>query len=88
LAAALLATLMLGACGRKGPLDPPPNPALTTPQPYTPRPSIGEEGDSLAPSLAGDRAPPRQQVAPPPSPPGSGPPPAQRTFFLDFLLAK
>jgi predicted small lipoprotein YifL len=82
----MLAALALGACGRKGPLDPPPNPALTTPQPYTPRPSIGEEGDSLAPSLAGDRAPARPQGGPPPA--GTAPQPAQRWFPLDFLLAK
>ena len=86
LATALLAALALGACGRKGPLDPPPT-GLNTPQTYTQRPSIGEEGDSLAPSLAGDRAPARAQSVPPP-PPGTGPPPAMRTFPLDFLLAK
>ena len=85
LAAALLAALALGACGRKGPLDPPPT-GLNTPQTYTQRPSIGEEGDGLAPSFAGDRAPARSQAPPPP--PGTGPPPAQRSFFLDFLLAK
>jgi predicted small lipoprotein YifL len=84
LAAALLAALALGACGRKGPLDPPPT-GLNTPQTYTQRPSIGEEGDSLAPSFAGDRPPARQQGAPPP---GTGPKPAQRSFFLDFLLGK
>jgi predicted small lipoprotein YifL len=85
LAAALLAALALGACGRKGPLDPPPT-GLTTPQTtYTQRPSLGEEGSGFGPSLAGDRPPARAQSAPPP--PANGPPP-QRSFFLDFLLGK
>jgi len=84
LTAALLAALALGACGRKGPLDPPPT-GLNTPQTYTQRPSIGEEGDSFAPSFAGARAPAQAQSTPPASATAT---PPKRTFFLDFLLGK
>jgi predicted small lipoprotein YifL len=86
LAVALLAALALGACGRKGPLDTPPT-GLTTPQTtYTQRPSLGEEGSSVAPSLFSGRAPAQAEATPPASATAS--PPPKRTFFLDFLLGK
>jgi len=84
LAAAMMAALGLAACGRKGGLDPPPSAGLTTPQPYTSRPSLGEENYSQAPPPADERAgaanaaPAAATTAPPPP----------KTFFLDFLLAK
>ena len=81
MAAAMLAPLALGACGRKGPLDPPPT-GLTTPPAYTSRPSLGEESEGFAPPALGMR--PRAQAAPPPAPPPEPP----KSFFLDFLLAK
>jgi len=80
LAAAMMAALGLTACGRKGPLDPPPSAGLTTPQAYPARPSLGEEGVTPPPD---NRA--RAANAAPSSAP---PPPPQKTFFLDFLLAK
>ncbi len=84
LVAAMMAALGLAACGRKGPLDPPPTAGLTTPQSYTSRPSLGEENNGLAP--AGDRAPARPPGAAPAS--VTAPPPPKKDFFLDFLLAK
>jgi predicted small lipoprotein YifL len=88
LAATMVAALALAACGRKGPLDPPPS-ALSNPQPYASRPSIGEESDTLAPRATDDHQPLRSQAdaAAPPANPGATPPP-KKTFFLDFLLAK
>ena len=80
----MTATLGLAACGRKGPLDPPPSAGLTTPQAYAPRPSLGDEANGLAP--AGDHAPERPAGAAPAS--ATAPPPAKKDFFLDFLLAK
>ena len=84
LAAAVMAALGLAACGRKGGLDPPPSAGLTTPQPYTSRPSLGEENYSQAPPPAEERA--RAANAAPASATTAPPPP--KTFFLDFLLAK
>jgi predicted small lipoprotein YifL len=86
-----MATLGLAGCGRKGPLDPPPGAGLTSPQSNTPRPSIGEESDSLAPRATD--APLRSQPVAPataaatPAATTTTPPP-KKTFFLDFLLAK
>src|SRR5262249_45103930 len=82
LAAAMMAALGLAACGRKGGLDPPPSAGLTTPQPYTSRPSLGEENDAQAAPPADERTR-TANAAPAPTAP---PPP--KTFFLDFLLAK
>jgi predicted small lipoprotein YifL len=80
LAAALTATLALTACGRKGPLDPPPSAAASPPPAYAPRPGLGEENYGLPPPV--ER--PQTAAAPPPAPE----PPQKKTFFLDFLLAK
>jgi len=69
------AVLGLAACGRKGNLDPPPNASLT--EPATPRPSLGEDSDSLAP-----QPPPRA------APASNSPPAPPKSFFLDFLIGK
>jgi predicted small lipoprotein YifL len=82
LAVAMTAALGLAACGRKGPLDPPPSAGLAAPPAYAPRPSLGEENHAPAPPSIGDRAPTA------PAPPVAAAPPPQKTFFLDFLLAK
>ena len=79
----MMAGLGLAACGRKGPLDPPPSAGLTPPPAYSPRPSLGEENYGPAPPPAGDHAP--TAVAAPPAPTA---PPPPKTFPLDFLLAK
>src|SRR5262245_55572848 len=52
LVATLMAALGLAGCGRKGGLDPPPSAGLTTPQPYAPRPSLGEENYGPSPPPA------------------------------------
>jgi len=80
LVAAMTAALGLAACGRKGPLDPPPSAGLTPPPAYTPRPSLGEENYGPALPPVGERP-----VAAPPAATAPVPP---KTFFLDFLLAK
>ena len=49
----MVAALGLTACGRKGPLDPPPTAGLTTPQSSTSRPSIGEESELADADKAG-----------------------------------
>ena len=84
LVAAMTAALGLAACGRKGPLDPPPSAALPTPPAYAPRPSLGEENLGPAPPPAAVRT--SAVAAAPPAP--AAPPPPPKTFFLDFLLAK
>jgi len=84
LLAAMTAALGLAACGRKGPLDPPPSAAITPPPAYSPRPSLGEENYGPVPPPAGDHT--RTAAAAPPPPAAAPPPP--KTFFLDFLLAK
>ncbi len=81
LIAALVATLGLAGCGRKGPLEAPPTTNLTDTHPVTPRPSLGEESDTVGPSLA----PPRSAATE--SAPAGAPPP-KKTFFLDFLVNK
>jgi predicted small lipoprotein YifL len=80
LAAVLIGALSLAACGRKGPLDPPPGAGLTPNTAYTPRPGMGEERYG---SPQGAGAPPPAAAAAAPAPP-----PQQKTFFLDFLLGK
>jgi predicted small lipoprotein YifL len=90
-AAALMAVLALmaiglSACGRKGMLDQPPSANLPQPQQsYTPRPSLGEEGD-LAPQTGSERPPRPQAAAAPATTAATTQPP--RTFFLDFLIGK
>jgi predicted small lipoprotein YifL len=80
LAAVLTGALGLAACGRKGPLDPPPSAGLTSNTAYTPRPGMGEEHYGSPPGAAA--SPPAAAAAP------AAPPPQQKTFFLDFLLGK
>jgi predicted small lipoprotein YifL len=79
----MTAPLALAACGRKGPLDPPPSAGITPPPAYAPRSSLGEENYGPLPPPADER--PRSAAAPPP-PAATQPPP--KTFFLDFLLGK
>ncbi len=81
LAALLTGALGLTACGRKGPLDPPPSAGLTPATDYTPRPGLGEEHYGTPPG-----APPPAAAAPAPAAPP--PPQQQKTFFLDFLIGK
>jgi predicted small lipoprotein YifL len=80
LVAAMTAALGLAACGRKGPLDPPPSAGLAPPPAYAPRPSLGEENYGPAP-------PPVERTAVA-APPAAATPPPPKTFFLDFLLGK
>jgi predicted small lipoprotein YifL len=80
LVAAMMAALGLAACGRKGPLDPPPSAGLAAPPAYAPRPSLGEENYGPAP-------PPVERTAVA-APPAATTPPPPKTFFLDFLLGK
>jgi len=82
LAVVLTGALGLAACGRKGPLDPPPSAGLTPSTAYAPRPGLGEEHYGTPPGAALVPAP-AAAAAPPP-----GPPPQQKTFFLDFLVGK
>jgi predicted small lipoprotein YifL len=92
-AAALTAALGLAACGRKGPLDPPPSASLPeTPANYTARPGLGEQSygapaSFLAPPSPADAALPAAPARPA-APAPAAPPPQQKTFFLDFLLGK
>ena len=79
----MMAAFGLAACGRKGPLDPPPTAGLTTPQSYTSRPSLGEETNSLAAPPIGERARPSGAATA-----SATAPPPKKDFFLDFLLAK
>jgi predicted small lipoprotein YifL len=75
--AALAAALVLGGCGRKGPLDPPPS-AMVAPAPEGP--SLGEAND---PNMTGFRRAPSSTVTAQPT----GPlPPDKRTFILDPLI--
>lgn len=79
LAAVLTGALGLAACGRKGPLDPPPSASLPpAPTAYT-RPGLGAEHVGTPPGAA--PAPAAAAAAP-------APPPQHKTFFLDFLLGK
>jgi predicted small lipoprotein YifL len=83
LVAALTAALGLAACGRKGPLDPPPSASLPqAPATYTSRPGLGEEHYGV-PGGA-----PAAPAGPASTAPASNPPPPPKTFFLDFLLGK
>jgi predicted small lipoprotein YifL len=88
LAAAMIAALGVSGCGRKGPLDPPPAALSNSQQPpganvqSTQRPALGEEGNSLVPSLEPPGQPQRTQQA------STTPPPPPKSFFLDFLINK
>jgi predicted small lipoprotein YifL len=83
-AAILIGAAGLAACGRKGPLDPPPSAALPQSQPASVQQSggLGQEQYGM-PSNA---LFPTAQTPPPPAP--APPPPQQKTFPLDFLLGK
>jgi len=80
--AVLTAALGLGACGRKGPLDPPPSAALPPPPATTPAPGLAEHYVP-APPIGAPGGAPAPAAAPPPAAA-----PQQKTFFLDFLLGK
>ena len=69
---ALVAASGLAACGRNGPLEPPPSAQAAAP------PQNKESGKPAAP--AAQMAPQAVPVATPPSPA------PKRHFFLDFLL--
>jgi predicted small lipoprotein YifL len=86
LAAVLTGALGLAGCGRKGPLDPPPNAGLAQNTTYAPMPSLGETHYGVPPGAA--TAPPPPAAAAVPAPASAAPPVQQRTFFLDFLLGK
>ncbi len=75
LVGALTGALALGACGRKGPLEPPPSSnSLVTPEQQSQAPSLGQ-GES-----AGFEDPRNQDM---PAPRAS-----KRTFILDPLLGE
>jgi predicted small lipoprotein YifL len=80
-AAILIGAVGLAACGRKGPLDPPPSAALPQSQPASTQQSggLGQEQYGMPSNALFPAAPP-----PPPAPT----PPQQKTFPLDFLLGK
>jgi predicted small lipoprotein YifL len=68
-----LAFVALAGCGRKGPLDPPPDNSISpAPQPAAPQGFI----DPTDPT---GQAQPKLQAAPPPPPP-------KKTFLLDPLI--
>jgi predicted small lipoprotein YifL len=73
LAAVLILPLALAGCGRKGPLDPPPDSAVPTPAPAA---AQSRYIDPTTP-LGG----PQQAL-----PPQAAPPPPKKTFVLDSLL--
>lgn len=84
LVVALIAPLALGACGRKGALDPPPSAATPPPPALQPQPAPSTTGliDPLTPT--GEA----QQALPPPVQTTQAPPArAQRSgFLLDPLI--
>ena len=83
LAAVVLTTLELAACGRKGNLDLPPSAALpASPQSGTQRSSLGADSEAPLPP-GGERPSSRHQAAAAPPPAAS---PQNKTVFLDFLL--
>lgn len=84
LAVALIVPLALGACGRKGPLDPPPSAATPPPPAMQPRPAPSTTGqiDPLTPT--GEA----QQALPPPVQTTRAAPvqPQNKSFLLDPLI--
>jgi predicted small lipoprotein YifL len=89
LAVALIAPLALAACGRKGPLDPPPS-AATPPPPATPAPAPTGFIDPTTPTGQAQPAPVRTtQAAPAPQPQAAQPQgahPLWNSFLLDPLI--
>lgn len=81
LAFALAAALSLAACGRKGPLDPPPSAAIASPPPATAAPAryVDTTTPTGAPQPVQSAPLPAPQAAPAPQPP-------KKTFILDPLI--
>jgi predicted small lipoprotein YifL len=86
LAVALIVPLALGACGRKGPLDPPPSAATPPPPSLQPQPAPPTTGliDPLTPT--GEA----QQALPPPPPvqttQAAPAQPQRKSFLLDPFI--
>lgn len=76
LAIALAAALSLAACGRKGPLDPPPSAAIAPPPAAAPARYIDPTTATGGP----------QGVKPAPVQTTPLPPPQKKTFILDPLI--
>jgi predicted small lipoprotein YifL len=76
IAVALLLPLTLGACGRKGPLDPPPSAAIPSPPPAA-------RTTYVDPTTPTGRA---QQVQPAPVQTTQAAPPPKKSFLLDPLI--
>jgi predicted small lipoprotein YifL len=76
LAVALVLPLALAACGRKGPLDPPPSAAISQPAPTGPARTTYI--DPTTPT--GGAQPATVQTT------QAAPPPPKKTFPLDFLI--
>jgi predicted small lipoprotein YifL len=85
LVVALIAPLALAACGRKGPLDPPPS-AATPPPPTTPVPAPTGFIDPTTPTGEAQPAPVRTTQAAPPPPPQATPPGTSHPLWNSFLL--
>jgi predicted small lipoprotein YifL len=83
LVAALLVPLALGACGRRGPLDPPPSAATPAP-PATPGSGPTSFLDPTTPFGGPQQAAVQTPPASPPPPQASQP--MSKTFILDPLL--
>ena len=81
-AVALVVPLTLAACGRKGPLDPPPSSQLPPPPAASPAPAQQGFLDPLTPIGTAQQAQPvvAAQALPVPSQPAS------KTFILDPLI--
>ena len=79
LAVALVLSLALAACGRKGPLDPPPDSAVPQQVPATP-------GVPPGASLTNFVDPTTPTGGAQPAPVQTTAPPAQKTFLLDPLI--
>jgi predicted small lipoprotein YifL len=78
LAVAFVAALSLTACGRKGPLDPPPSAAIPPGPPASPAPA--QYVDPTTPTGGAQPAPVQTTQAAP------APQTQKKTFFLDPLI--
>ena len=81
-AVALALPLALTACGRKGPLDPPPSSQLPPPPAASPAPAQQSFLDPLTPIGTAQQAQPVVAAQPLPAPSQ----PARKTFMLDPLI--
>jgi predicted small lipoprotein YifL len=81
LALALAFSVPLTGCGRKGPLDPPPDTSVPTPLPPASQGSTFT--NPMAPAGAAQPAPVQVQTMPPAS---ASAPTRNKTFFLDPLI--